>query len=147
MVIDRSGSMGSGTVTPDNSAIRNHPQFNGLDNVLGVVFEAAYKYICERCARSLDDLVTFIPFDDNVQVCFASAAISNVAPLLDHMMHIKPAGGTMFGQALVAAHSSIRQVWTLMQCGATVCEWGVPKVMSPDKESSATWGAAWVPTQ
>jgi hypothetical protein len=40
MVIDRSKFMATANVTPDNAAIRLHPNFDGLDNQLGVVYEA-----------------------------------------------------------------------------------------------------------
>ena len=112
MVIDRSGSMASRDVTPDNSAIRNSVHFAGLDNVLGVVYEAAYKYLCERSARAPNDLMTFVPFDNYAQVAFASQPITSADALLASMMQWKPSGGTQFSSALDTAHASVQAVRT-----------------------------------
>lgn len=69
LVIDRSGSMGSTYIFPDNKDIRSHPQFTSeLNNVLGVVYEAAYKYLLERSAKAPQDVISFLPFDTSTSV-------------------------------------------------------------------------------
>jgi von Willebrand factor type A domain len=111
MVIDRSSSMSSRSVTPDSSAIRTHGSFNAaLDNVLGVVYEASHKYMCERRARSPQDLVTFIPFDNSAHVHFHTQQVTNVDALLTSMLQVAPRGGTVFVNALNSAHQSVHQV-------------------------------------
>lgn len=71
LVIDRSGSMASQNIQPDNKDIRSHPRFSsgGLDNVLGVVYEAAYKYLKERSSKAPQDLISFLPFNEGTTVC------------------------------------------------------------------------------
>ena len=108
--------MASRSVIPDNSAIRTHSQFNGLDNVLGVVYEAAFKYLSERRVRGPNDLVTFIPFDDSQYTTFAGEGVGDVQALLHQMMQVKPGGGTQFAPALSHAHQSIQQVRCYIYC-------------------------------
>jgi hypothetical protein len=110
LVIDCSGSMAARSVTPDNHTIRSHPHFNGLDNVLGVVYEAVYKYLCERSSRAPEDLLTFIPFSHHARVCIASQPISDVHSILDTLMQFKPRKGTVFCKALACAHRAMQQV-------------------------------------
>lgn len=69
LVIDRSGSMGSTSIYPDNKDIRTHPEFSpAVDNVLGVVYEAGYKYLQERSSKAPQDLISFLPFDTQTNV-------------------------------------------------------------------------------
>jgi hypothetical protein len=110
MVIDRSGSMASKSIKPDNRVIRSHPQIHGLDNVLGVVYEAAYKYICERSARAPQDLLTFLPFNDGAQVTCLGSSLQSPDGLLNTMMAVKPDGGTTFYTALSTAYQTLQQV-------------------------------------
>ena len=120
MTIDRSGSMGSRSVTPDSAAIRTHPSFSAnIDNVLGVVYEAAHKYMSERRVRAPQDRITFIPFDDSAHVHFATRQVTEVDTLLTSMLQVGPGGGTEFRHALTAAHRSVQQVccqWSAARC-------------------------------
>lgn len=112
-VIDRSGSMGSPTICPDSRDIREHARFlpNGdLDNVLGVVYEAANKYILERIARAPRDVATFIPFNDHAKVDFAGWPVQDGARLLDRMMQTEPMRGTKFDQALLVMQGAVARV-------------------------------------
>lgn len=64
LMLDRSVRMGSHTINPDNRDIRSHAYFNpNLDNVLGVAYVAAYKYLQERSAKAPQDMISFIPCD------------------------------------------------------------------------------------
>jgi uncharacterized protein YegL len=110
LVIDRSGSMAATSVTPDNHTIRSHSRFQDLDNVLGVVYEAAYKYMCERSSRAPQDLVTFIPFDHEAHVHTSNEPLHDVDSILNRMMTCKPSGGTSFFQALACAQTALQQV-------------------------------------
>jgi hypothetical protein len=110
LVIDRSSSMRARSVTPDNHTIRSHPQFHDLDNVLGVVYEASYKYMCERSSRAPQDLVTFIPFDNQAHVHTANEPLHDVDSILNRMMTCKPGRGTLFYRALACAHTALQQV-------------------------------------
>jgi hypothetical protein len=111
MVIDRSGSMGSMTITPDNRDVRGHPKFDGdLDNVLGVVYEAAYKYMTVRSARAPNDLLSFIPFNDRAELRFTSLPIDDVDYLLGEMLDVAPDGGTCFDSALLVGHEAVQKV-------------------------------------
>lgn len=112
LVIDKSGSMRAQSIQPDSSDLRDREDFldSGLDNALGVVYEAAYKYICERAARATRDVVTFIPFDDNAYVRFAAWPVRRSREMLDKMMQIAPKYGTRFNNALRAMHKSVRKV-------------------------------------
>jgi hypothetical protein len=104
--------MASAQVTPDNPDIRNHPDFHSLDNVLGVVYEAAYKYLKERSARAPQDLATFIPFDDHAETHIRGGSIQgdHVTGILGQMMRVKPRSGTTFHTALTKAHAEVEGV-------------------------------------
>lgn len=95
---------------PANRAIRRHPRFQGLDNVLGVVYEAAYKYILERSAHTMRDLATFIPFNMEADVKFTGLSISRPAVLLDKIMRVQPSGGTRFSTALQKMWNAVNEV-------------------------------------
>jgi hypothetical protein len=110
LVIDRSGSMAAASVTPDNHVIPSHRQFSRLDNVLGVVYEAAYKYMSERASRAPQDLLTFIPFNHCSAVGMAAQPVTDVDALLNGMMVYKPEGGTFFGGALSCAQNAMQAV-------------------------------------
>lgn len=92
LVIDRSGSMGSTCIYPDNKDIRSHILFNtGLDNVLGVVYEAAYKYLQERSAKAPQDVISFLPFNDRTSVsgCILSACrFPAASPIFYHCRNL-----------------------------------------------------------
>eukprot|EP00892_Ulva_mutabilis_P011345 jgi/Ulvmu1/8583/UM045_0026.1 len=112
LVIDRSGSMGSHTIRPDSNEIRHHPRFASggeLDTVLGVVYEAAHKYILERTARAPRDLVTFIPFHSSADIDFAGWHVRDSVTLLDRLMQTGPGGGTNFGNALFVMQQAVTQ--------------------------------------
>lgn len=114
-VIDRSGSMCSSSIKPDSRDIRNHSRFSGsLDNVLGVVYEAAYKYIMERASRAPRDVVTFVSFNDGARAEFAAWPVQDSAKMVDQMLQITPTGTTQFNQALKKMHSELMQVWHSM---------------------------------
>ena len=114
LVIDRSGSMASQSIRPDSHNIRLHPHFQcgRVDNVLGVVYEAAHKYILERAARAPRDVVTFIPFDDHSHIEFCGWGVQEPAQLLDSMMQTRPRRGTNFAQALQTMQGAVAQVRT-----------------------------------
>lgn len=107
--------MSSRGVVPDSSAIRSSPSFGQLDNVLGVVYEAALKYMSERKARAPTDLLTFVPFCGAAHVGFANESVRGVDQLLAAMMQYKPHNGTNFGNALDAAHAAVQEVRAALQ--------------------------------
>ena len=111
LVIDRSSSMSSRGVVPDSRAIRGAGHsFDQLDNVLGVVYEAALRYMSERKQRAPTDLLTFVPFCGSAQVGFANRSVQNVDELLPCMMQCKPYNGTNFGNALDVAYGAVQRV-------------------------------------
>lgn len=116
-VIDRSGSMGSTTICPDSNDIRDHGRFvpgGDLDTVLGVVYEAAHKYILERTVRAPRDIATFVPFNDSARIDFSGWAVSDPSSLLDRMMQTEPSRGTKFDQALQTMQTAVQQVRTAL---------------------------------
>lgn len=133
-VIDRSGSMGSTTICPDSRDIRDHGLFvpdGDLDTVLGVVYEASYKYILERTVRAPRDIATFIPFNDSARIDFSGWAVSNPARLLDRMMRTEPNRGTKFDQALRTMQAAVAQVRTaLFACRQCWQAWKIAGVVS-----------------
>lgn len=98
-LIDRSSSMGSTYCTPDNErGIRELDGFNeDLENVLGVVYEATYKYMWARAQNAPHDLVAFLPFNDSAQAVFTAEPISNSTSLMQRMLQVDPHKGTKFG--------------------------------------------------
>ena len=113
-VIDRSSSMGSTSCTPDNErGIRELPGFDeDLENVLGVVYEAAYKYMWARAQNAPHDLVTFLPFNDRAEVKFLAEPISESRNLMTRMLKVDPHKGTKFGEAFKLMHATLQQVCT-----------------------------------
>lgn len=114
LVIDRSGSMRSRVITPDSSDIREHEAFRHgrLDNVLGVVYEAAHKYVLERASKSHEELFTFIPFSSDAEIKFFAkgATDGSVAGLLDEFMECPPERGTNFYKALQKTKLAVTEV-------------------------------------
>ena len=106
--------MGSTFCTPDNErGIRELPGFNeDLENVLGVVYEAAYKYMWARAQNAPHDLVTFLPFNDSSEAVFTAEPISNSATLMQRMLQVDPHKGTKFGAGIRKLQATLRQVRT-----------------------------------
>jgi hypothetical protein len=102
--------MGSRSIVPDNRDIRGHPNFSGFNNVLGVVYEAAYKYIQERAVKAPQDLVTFIPFDNSAHCAFLAEPVHDVPTLLKRLLSVPVGGGTVFANALSTMHATLQQV-------------------------------------
>jgi hypothetical protein len=114
LIIDRSSSMASRTITPDSPEIRSHQNIHYLNNVLGVVHEASMKYIRERSSRAPSDLLTYIPFNHEAVVYVQEQSMQDAPRLLDSLMGIVPGGGTMFSSALRTAHNHLKQVWLVV---------------------------------
>ncbi|KXZ54769.1 hypothetical protein GPECTOR_4g839 [Gonium pectorale] len=91
LIIDSSGSMSTSSARPSNPLVRGNPHFSGLDNLLGVVYEAAYNYISMRSARSTSDLVTHIGFDDRATCTFQDNNPSATVPKLQAIMRSEAA--------------------------------------------------------
>ena len=127
LVIDRSSSMSSRSVTPDSSVVRGHADFPGLDNALGVVYEAAHRYLSERASRSPRDLITFVPFNGDAHVAFAAMPVSNIDGMLSLMMSCKPDNGTAFDRALRVAYQNVSTVRAhpFKFCVVHGCMWAV----------------------
>jgi hypothetical protein len=110
LIIDRSGSMASRSISPDTEEIRSHRNFCQLNNVLGVVHEASMKYIRERSSRAPSDLLTYIPFNHNAVIHVQEQSMQDAPRILNSLMAITPVGGTRFSSALQTAHSHLKQV-------------------------------------
>lgn len=113
--------MRSQSILPDSRDIRGHASFSshGLDNVMGVVYEAAYKYIMERAARAPRDVATFIPFDDVAEIIFSAWDVRDHARILDSMLRHPPRGGTHFNTALETMHRAVETVLSSNRCSCT----------------------------
>lgn len=97
--------------TPDNErGIGELDGFNeDLENVLGVVYEAAYKYMWARTQNAPRDLVTFLPFNDSAQAVFTAEPIPNSTSLMQRMLQVDPYKGTKFGVGIKQLQATLQQ--------------------------------------
>ena len=133
LIIDRSGSMDCEDMQPEMRQVVQHPKFRvkvaadginyklrrntqasdpslPLNNILGVVHEACYKYTSTRKAKEADDLVTYIAFNREAKVLANAESIQADNRLLNVMMGVYPYHQTEFSVGIKAAHDRLKQV-------------------------------------
>ncbi|KAF6266711.1 hypothetical protein COO60DRAFT_1632767 [Scenedesmus sp. NREL 46B-D3] len=116
LVIDRSGSMADRSVQPASPELRLAMQQHRfhLDNIAGVVCEAALAYMRTRQARSSSDRLSCITFDDQAHVVVEAHQLASPATcstlLRSIMAQALPRGGTDFGVGLDQAFALLRRI-------------------------------------
>ena len=90
LVVDRSGSMGSGDAQPTNHYLQqSHP------NRLGAVLDACNQYLVMRHGKSQNDVVSFIAFENGATTIFAGQPLQPDV-LFERMRSVRVGGGTDF---------------------------------------------------
>eukprot|EP01024_Parvocaulis_polyphysoides_P069448 TRINITY_DN85034_c0_g1_i1.p2 TRINITY_DN85034_c0_g1~~TRINITY_DN85034_c0_g1_i1.p2 ORF type:complete len:246 (+),score=39.16 TRINITY_DN85034_c0_g1_i1:75-740(+) len=105
LIIDRSGGMGCEDTKPAFPQIIN---FGGLNNRIGVIYEAAIKYVKLRALYSPDDIVTFVPFNHEASVVFQGLSVTKQQEIINFMLPYGPNGGASFVAGFQAAYNALQ---------------------------------------
>ena len=109
-VIDRSSSMSSTDITPDDKtgSIQNH------NNRLGAVYECVKQFVSTRCGingtnQIDDDIMSFILFDTNPTVVMQNRKFDYNDNLIDELCKHRTGSGTDYAKAIIAAGNLIQR--------------------------------------